>query len=689
MLKSSLRIATIMDDFSNVCFSPESYFIHLKPDCWLSQIVSEKIDLLFVESVWFGLNGLWHGKVSKTSAELSALLDYCKNKRIKTAFWCKEDPVDFHRFILTAQYFDYVFTTDINCISLYKRLLGHRNIFLLPFACQPILHNPIRNSENANREIAACFAGSFYIRYPHRIIDFENIVDSILSVVPLVIYDRYHESADVNYKFPPKYIDYVRGSLPTEQIEVAYKGYVYGINLNTVKKSNSMFARRVFELLASGTVTISNESPGIRYLFGDLVVVGDGGDDLCARLADLSGNMLNLSKLALGGLRKVMLDHTYSHRLNYVLNSTLGLDIQSNLPSVFVIAYARDQVDLERILIMLNSQHSVKWRVAIILNSCAIFDEPIISSYKTCVQLINDEDLYKINFTDLVANAEWVAGMLGSDYYGKNYLIDLVLGTRYSKAKAFGKAAFFDAVSGFPQLLHENISYHATPYVKPRSGLFSFELLGTWSLTQWVNALKDGVDLDVGDQGQALDCFNFCQNAFSVGLSVADVSQLVDDLEIDVGHSMDELYEMANGLDVDIPIWLGKPAWRLQKLAEAFGSSGEGVALHGSLDKFGWHLVSEIPDGLHATIWAENRVLLDELGGVSGLKFHVVEGPGLPVDLLVRFESEGGKLLADMMFETNKNQEWVVPVGATHVRLGFRVFSSGTTRIMRFALTWL
>jgi hypothetical protein len=205
----------------------------------------------------------------------------------------------------------------------------------------------------------------------------------------------------------------------------------------------------------------------------------------------------------------------------------------------------------------------------------------------------------------------------------------------------------------------------------------------------WVQAMETDTALDVGEQGQALDCFNYCLGAFAVGLSAHEVSPWVDDLPIYTGQSLDALYAKADAMGVDIPDWLGKPAWRLQKLADAFGTAGEGEAVHGSLDKFGWHLVSEIHDGDYASIWAENMVPVDELGGSAGLKFHVVEGPGLQVDLLVRFETEGGRLLSELKFETNLNQEWVVPDGATHVRLGWRVFSSGTTRIMRFALTWL
>jgi hypothetical protein len=617
------------------------------------------------------------------SEEINELLLYCKKNWIKNIFWCKEDPVDLHRFIGVAQKFDYVFTTDIQCIPLYKRLLGHSRVHLLPFAGQPKFHNPIQHFK---RENSACFAGSYYVRYPQRTRDLDTIFDSVNSFFPMVIYDRYHGASDLNYKFPDKFNDFIIGCLPPNEIDKAYKGYALGINLNTIKNSESMFARRIFELLACGTVTVSNESPGLHFLFGNLILVSDHHDVLLEMLEQVYSQPWKLSKLALAGLRKVMLEHTYSHRLSTVMQKVFDADQMPILPSVFVIAHARKHDDIYRLQSMLLSQAGVKWRALLLISDEINFN---VSFSDTRIQVLFASEVSEVAISHFVDQEEWVAGMSAADYYGANYFIDLLLGTRYSQALAFGKAGFFDASLGSPVLLHQDLCYFEMQKIKPRSGLFALELIAAMKFADWVQAMETGTALDVGEQGQALDCFNYCLGAFAVGLSAHEVSPWVDDLPIDTGQSLDALYAKADAMGVDIPDWLGKPAWRLQKLADAFGTAGEGEALHGSLDKFGWHLVSEIHDGDYASIWAENTVPVDELGGSAGLKFHVVEGPGLPVDLLVRFETDGGRVLSELMFETNSNQQWVVPDGAAHVRLGWRVFSSGTTRIMRFALTWL
>jgi spore maturation protein CgeB len=111
------------------------------------------------------------------------------------------------------------------------------------------------------------------VRYPERTRDLGDFVMELPAFRPLEIYDRNYGKNDPNYQFPPEYQRYIVGTLPFDEIDKAYKGYRYAINLNSIKQSQTMFARRVYELLASNTITISNFSRGLRLLFGDLVLL--------------------------------------------------------------------------------------------------------------------------------------------------------------------------------------------------------------------------------------------------------------------------------------------------------------------------------------------------------------------------------------------------------------------------------
>src|SRR5690606_38547775 len=128
------------------------------------------------------------------------------------------------------------------------------------------------------------------------------------------IYDRNYGKEDSNYRFPPEYQPHIVGTLPFDQIDKAYKGYRYAINLNSIKQSQTMFARRVFELLACNTITVGNFSRGVRLLLGELAITTDCGSEMLGRLQAVAGDEERARKLRLAALRKVMQEHTYGRR---------------------------------------------------------------------------------------------------------------------------------------------------------------------------------------------------------------------------------------------------------------------------------------------------------------------------------------------------------------------------------------
>ncbi|MFM6399689.1 MAG: hypothetical protein ACKPFF_23680, partial [Planktothrix sp.] len=117
-----------MDDFTYSSYNPECELFQLTPENSLYELENFQPQILFIESAWRGKNGLWNRKISTLSQELRAIIEWCKKRQIPTIFWNKEDPIHFETFLTTAQQFDYVFTTDIDCINRYKAELGHDRI---------------------------------------------------------------------------------------------------------------------------------------------------------------------------------------------------------------------------------------------------------------------------------------------------------------------------------------------------------------------------------------------------------------------------------------------------------------------------------------------------------------------------------------------------------------------------------
>ncbi len=317
-----LNVAMIVDEFSYNSFRYECNAFPLDPSNWKQIFENNKIDLFFCESAWAGTDpdrrpwrGQIYASVNFPKENRTALLDilaYCKAHKIPTAFWNKEDPTHYedrvHDFVKTALLFDHIFTSAGECVERYKHDYGHKSVHLLMFATQPRLFNPIERYDRSN---AVIFAGSWYRQHPHRCEEMSAILDNILNQgLELIIYNRQSENNDPNHVFPEKFQPYVRPRLRHDQLDAAYKGSKYALNINTVTDSPTMFARRVFELMSSNTLVLSNYSEGMQKLFGDKVVFVDGEKKI-----DLTDSKTKRA----AALEEVLSQHTYQKRFEQIL----------------------------------------------------------------------------------------------------------------------------------------------------------------------------------------------------------------------------------------------------------------------------------------------------------------------------------------------------------------------------------
>jgi spore maturation protein CgeB/glycosyltransferase involved in cell wall biosynthesis len=496
-----LRVAAVMDEFTFHSFSPECNLLALRPDRWQEQLDEFDPDVVFVESAWRGADELWLQKVSSPSVEVMSLLAWCRAQRVPSVFWNKEDPVHYGSFQHIARAVDQVFTTDIDCIARYKRDVGHDRVYLLPFAAQPSVHNPIECYE---RRDAFCFAGSYYLRYPERQRDFESMMRVVQKLKPVEIYDRNYIKRHPHYEFPPEYDRFIVGTLPFDQIDKAYKGYRFGINMNTIKQSQTMFARRVFELLASNTIVASNFSRGVRMLFGDLVVCSDAPVELQRRLAALADDETLLRRFRAAGLRKVLAEHTYAHRLAYIASKVASARVEVTRPSIAVFAFASDAEQVSRLQRMFDSQTYAAKQLRIVAPGDA-------SAMRAAID-----------------GASWIAPWCANDHYGPHYLEDLALATTYSDAGVIGKATHYNASSGTPVLLDDGSQYRAVDALPLRAAIVRAEV---WRSLDPVTAAADIETRTVAaDDPFAIDELHYCRDAVAA-CDEAAVATAVDDAD--------------------------------------------------------------------------------------------------------------------------------------------------------------
>ena len=672
-----LKVACIMDEFTFGSYKHECIAQQLTPDHWKAELEAFQPELLFIESAWRGKDELWGNKVGHTSQELQGIVAWCRAMSVPTVFWNKEDPVHFETFLSTAKLFDYVFTTDIDCIHRYKAALRHERVYLLPFACQPANNNPI---ETYDRKDAFCFAGAYYVRYPERTRDLSNFVAELPSFRPLEIYDRNFGKNDTNYQFPPEYQPYIVGTLPFDQIDKAYKGYRYAINLNSIKQSQTMFARRVFELLASNTITVSNFSRGVRLLFGDLVITTDSGSEMVRHLNRVASDDLHSRKLRLAALRKVLGDHTYAQRMAYVVSKVTKQAPQNTLPHIAVVAHAANHAELENILLNYQQQCYVHSSLQILVADAVAPQHPIADPR---IKLLSVSGISGQTMRAILGDTQLVAAMLAEDYYGPNYLLDIALATRYTDADIIGKGAHFTLLDGIPTLQDADAAYRPANSLSARSAAIRLSKVADVLLAEWLNGLT--AKQLVADNALAIDEFNYCQNGVEAAMRDA-VSASVDDLKgLNTGISIDELLLRAERIAPEATSHDESPVLTGKKLAADFGKAPS-AAIRLEVEYDHWRIDSALPDGKHEYLYATADHSLNELDVDKQFKFYLDTTPGLNIQLVILFLDAQKQKISHVIKHPNRNQEADIPLGTESIRFGLRFYAGGSAEIKGLVL---
>lgn len=656
---SELRVAAVLDPFSLDSYSPECRLLEVTPEGWREEIDGFRPDLLFVESAWQGKDGLWYRKIANGSKEYFAMTSYCRERGIPVVFWNKEDPIYTDVFMQAAAMADVVFTTDIDCVEKYRRVLGTSRVYHLHFSAQPKLHNPL---EICRRQNKFCFAGAYYHRYPQRAKVFDAFAERFIQGEGLDIYDRNYQNARPEHAFPAKYDPYILGKLAPAEIDRAYKGYLYGVNMNSVNQSQTMFARRVFEMLASNTITVGNYARGQKNYFGDLTICTDDAETLERMLKEYCGDLAVAGKYRLLGLRKVLSEHLYEDRLDSIVQKVFGKSLKRTLPPVTVVASARSREEAERLLAFYRSQTYGRKSLVLFLEEAGELEEV------PGVRVLPPEERER-PLCDFVSEG-FTALFDPDDWYGPNYLLDLVLTLRYGQYRVIGKDCYY---TGEGPSLKEGARYQSASVLVARRCIAEISVSGGAAVRDYGEAVFSETE------GMfSVDEFNYCESwsgqvcPAAADLAVADQGLPMEELEAFVEKSCTGgpadvgVLEFDKGqfLKIRVP----------ENLPVAFQMDGAEV-----------EITSGLPDGSHNNFYAPQQLPVGECA--SGRKLHVMfQGSGdLDVMGIVLLLDAGQKRLKAISVHRNRLQAEDVPEGTALVQVGLRVCGSGSCRLRRVA----
>ena len=434
-----LQVVSVLDDFSSASFSAAVQLWPIEPANVSTDLDHIQPDLVFVESAWNGNHGAWLHQLTGPSgpkASIVHLLDEAKSRGIPTVFWNKEDPPHFDEFLPLARQFDHVLTTEGSLVDRY-RAEGAGTAGVLQFAASPALHNP--RAVERMRQGGICFAGQYFRhKYPERRQQMDMLFEAA-SRLPLTIYSRVL-GGDERYQFPDRFASSVVGSLSYDEMVHEYKRHRVFLNVNSVPESQTMCARRIFELAATKTVVVSPHSSAIANTFAEdeVLLVRSTGEARDAMRMCLDDAM-ERRRIGQRAWRRVAKGHLYEHRADQIA-SLIGRDSSRSAPSLEVLL-TTTAAELPSALETLAEQRvhellSGPLRVAV--RSRVPGERLQLDRVRTDARVAA-----VVDHRDRPIDATFVAGMDTRHRYGRDYLADqLMLLERFPVGPIVTKAAW-------------------------------------------------------------------------------------------------------------------------------------------------------------------------------------------------------------------------------------------------------
>lgn len=334
--KSDTKIGIISDEFMFYALKDAANFVYIPFQENIE--IDKSLDVLLVVSSWRGLDHSWDyvaNPKGRVRAKLIELIGKYKESNIPTVFYSKEDPVSYKEYLSIAKETDFIFTSAAECVDDYKRDTNNENVYPLEFGVNPLYHNPIgKNLTDKKLNKIVTFAGSWMVRFPQRNEVALEIFKGVAKTdYELSIIDRQYERKMPRYHYPYYLISNIAATIPHERLMKLHKATSWGINLNSVQDSETMFANRIYELQAMGNIIISNYNKGVHQLFPH-VFISHNRNEVENLLTTLS--IKDKKRLIAKGISEVMLHHTSFHRVYKLLNS-IGIEHELSLPSVLVV----------------------------------------------------------------------------------------------------------------------------------------------------------------------------------------------------------------------------------------------------------------------------------------------------------------------------------------------------------------
>ena len=479
--KSNIKCLTILDEISELSWSNEFNSFRIDRNNFHEQLLNSTSDFAFLESCWKGNSGQWiygftsPGLKHANAQDLLNVIQILKIKNIPIVFWNKEDPMHYERFLPIAKLADIIFTTDDNMVKSYLKDTKVKKVFCLPFGVNSSLSNPVNRNRIKQENI--CFAGTYYGKgHADRLKQMKYILP-VIKEFNGVIYDRMSDLNNDVYKFPDVYKEFIRPSVPFNEMNELYKSFRVFLNVNTITNSPTMISRRVYELLGSGTPVISTPSLAIDTQFNEIVQSVSNKKEAINTARLLLDDKLYYNKISHLGYREAHLHHSYSHRKYNILDA-LSKSIPNRKPLISVVCCSMRPQYIERMAENFTCQNYSNIELIFVLQG---FKQKQIQYLKNIINDANSNIVSlkifsennintlgeRFNYGVSKSSGEYISKMDDDDLYFSNYLSDMMIPFNFNDYGLVGKKEIFMYLESENKLIkrYNNMSHIETDFL--------------------------------------------------------------------------------------------------------------------------------------------------------------------------------------------------------------------------------
>jgi hypothetical protein len=242
------------------------------------------------------------------------------------------------------------------------------------------------------------------------------------------IYDRY--SSRKGPHFPEKYDKYINPAIPYDETPIVYRQAKWGLNINSVTESETMFARRVFEYSMSNVNILTNYSKGVRKIFKDNVFEFNDMETL----PDFNGDY---EEKRLNNLYNVLENHTYTERWKQILD-TMGFEYIEEEDHISIIYKIEDLSKLDDVIANFNQIDYPFKNLQVILSTNCVNDETDLDSIKEkhgeIEEIHIEKEDYEKELKEKIDSEYWMIadGLIESDFIKKAILHYKYLNDNYA-----------------------------------------------------------------------------------------------------------------------------------------------------------------------------------------------------------------------------------------------------------------